>query len=351
MSMNNLYSWYVDNVLAIAEGTTQHMDTLADLDTAAYGITEKSGLTQKAGESNRDFALRAVEKYASEARDAVGKEVFDALPDSVKIAVIDQKYNANIFGGFKGKLKEAVKTGNYAEAMKETLDVVGVKKDKLDAEGNVVLDAKGKPVQIKRAVPGLGRRRAFLYNFVAQDQGLPEITTIKPTKSGKGSKFTYEFDDDSSVEITTSRPLLEGSKESYSANYTSEPAVWNYTESEQKATQSSGDPVEDALKSLKDDGVFTGDEYGFFLDDIDSLIEQLESETGITTESAQKANEQALMEEELLRAVEAEMAQMEMPTEPEMTEFTLPPSMQVEEYTDFDKEYNEDFYDPQYGIF
>ena len=181
---------------------------------------------------------------------------------------------------------------------------------------------------------------------------------IAETSRTEGGKRTEGMDNRSAkvllaTGIASSLDSLQSaglSKATKKANVPSE-FMQDYTESEQKATQSSGDPVEDALKGLKDDGVFTGDEYGFFLDDIDSLIEQLESETGITTESAQKANEQALMEEELLRAVEAEMAQMEMPTEPEMTEFTLPPSMQVQEYTDFDKEYNEDFYDPQYGIF
>lgn len=119
-----------------------------------------------------------------------------------------------------------------------------------------------------------------------------------------------------------------------------------------KPTQSSGDPIEDALASMKDDGVFTGDEYGFFIDDLDALIEQLESDTGFTADSAQMATEQELMEEELLRAVEAEMSQMEMATEPEMTESTLPPSMQVVPvYSDFDDEYEEQFYDPRLELF
>lgn len=350
MSMNNLYSWYVDNVLAVAEGTAQHMDTLADLETAAYGITEKSGLTQKPGESNRDFALRAVkDKYAKEARERVGKEVFDALPDSVKVATIDQYYNAGIFSGFKSKLQKAVKTGNYEEALKETLDVVGVQRKKKDSEGNIVLDSEGDPVMEKLAAPGLGRRRAFLYNFVAQDQGFPEINSIVPKSTGNRSEFTYQFDDDSSLTKKIGRPLLEGSKAEYSANYTTDKAVWDYNK---EPTQSTGDPVEEALKAMKDDGIFTGDEYGFFIDDLDALIEQLESDTGFTADSAQMATEQELMEQELLRAVDAEMAQMEMTTEPEMTEPNLPSSMQVvPDYSDFDTEFNEQFYDTGEWLF
>ena len=350
MSMNNLYSWYVDNVLAVAEGTAQHMDTLADLETAAYGITEKSGLTQKPGESNRDFALRAVkDKYAEEARKILGEDVFDALPDSVKLAAIDQQYNARIFNGFKSKIQKATKTGDYEEALKETLDVVGVQRKKKDSEGNIVLDSEGDPVMEKLAAPGLGRRRAFLYNFVAQDQGFPEINSIVPKSTGNRSEFTYQFDDDSTLTKNIGRPLLEGSKAEYSPSYTADKAVWNYGT---ETTQTTGDPVEEALTSMKDDGVFTGDEYGFFIDDLDALIEQLESDTGFTADPAQMATEQELMEEELLRAVEAEMSQMEMTAEPEMTESTLPPSMQVvPAYSDFDTEFNEQFYDTGEWLF
>ena len=64
------------------------------------------------------------------------------------------------------------------------------------------------------------------------------------------------------------------------------------------------------------------------------------------------ATEQELMEQELLRAVDAEMAQMEMTTEPEMTEPNLPSSMQVvPDYSDFDTEFNEQFYDTGEWLF
>lgn len=110
------------------------------------------------------------------------------------------------------------------------------------------------------------------------------------------------------------------------------------------------DPSE--MASSTEDGVFTGDEFNFFIDDLDSLISSLEIEAGIAEDPAQMATEQELMEEELLRAVEAEMSQMEMATEPEMTESTLPPSMQVvPAYSDFDTEFNEQFYDTGEWLF
>lgn len=110
------------------------------------------------------------------------------------------------------------------------------------------------------------------------------------------------------------------------------------------------DPAQMAAST--EDGVFTGDEFNFFIDDLDSLISSLELEAGIAEDPAQMATEQELMEEELLRAVEAEMSQMEMATEPEMTESTLPPSMQVvPAYSDFDTEFNEQFYDTGEWLF
>ena len=110
------------------------------------------------------------------------------------------------------------------------------------------------------------------------------------------------------------------------------------------------DPAKMAAST--EDGVFTGDEFNFFIDDLDSLISSLELEAGIAEDPAQMATEQELMEEELLRAVEAEMSQMEMTAEPEMTESTLPPSMQVVPvYSDFDDEYEEQFYDPRLELF
>lgn len=110
------------------------------------------------------------------------------------------------------------------------------------------------------------------------------------------------------------------------------------------------DPAQMAAST--EDGVFTGDEFNFFIDDLDSLISSLELEAGIAEDPAQMATEQELMEEELLRAVEAEMSQMEMTAEPEMTESTLPPSMQVvPAYSDFDTEFNEQFYDTGEWLF
>lgn len=214
-------------------------------------------------------------------------------------------------------------------------------------------------------------------------KGVTDLLNGRSTKDsdGNGTKASKYFNDTKDIDLFSSSDITSTDNKEAVQTAAADPSTWRYlgdqlqtaprrantegkvlpaeqafvpmTYSPVEPTQTSGDPVEEALKAMKDDGVFTGDEYGFFIDDLDALIEQLESDTGFTANSAQMATEQELMEQELLRAVEAEMAQMEMTTEPEITEPTLPNTMQLvsDEESDFDTEFNEQFYDTGEWLF
>jgi len=169
---------YIDGVLAKAEGTTFHDKGQDKRPTLPYGIRvdiAKSFGAKRANESDRDYAKRIVEqKYLPEVKKKLGT-TWDKIPESMKIVALDTHFNAglNIAPSFVKNLK----AGNYKEALKDTLDIVGVTDDKTKKE---------------YTSPGLANRRAAAYNLAAKDLNQPTITDTLVSKEGVVSYFTGE---------------------------------------------------------------------------------------------------------------------------------------------------------------
>ena len=202
----SIEEWYVDNILAQSEGTSAHIDRNAvgsgtgTLATAAYGITARSGLTKDPNESDRDFAIRAAQKYFSDAKKSLGSKVWDEMPDSMKIMAADLEYNTgkSNYSGFKN----ALKAGNWEEAGKQTLDIIGGSEKRTDANG--------KKYEQRIVMGGLGNRRSRLYNLAANDLGFaPVVGQNAVNTRANSSKVVYYFGDDSTKEFDFTKPLAE----------------------------------------------------------------------------------------------------------------------------------------------
>jgi GH24 family phage-related lysozyme (muramidase) len=151
-------------------------------------------LKRKQGESEYDFAKRALEKFEQEARQVLkNRDIdFDTLPRSVQASILDLTFNigASSLGQQSGML-QGLKDKNYQKALQNTLDILRA----TDVRGNAY------------SSPGLAKRRASLYNLVARDQGFEEINNVNVTATAQGMP-TYDFIGESgpvrpSVSLTT----------------------------------------------------------------------------------------------------------------------------------------------------
>lgn len=169
---------YVNDILAKAEGTTFHSKGQDMRPTLPYGVRvdiAKSFGSKRSNESNKDYAKRIVEqKYLPEVKKKLGT-TWDKMPESMKIVTLDTHFNAGL--NTAPSFVKNLKTGNYKEALKDTLDIVGV----TDAKTNKEYTS-----------PGLANRRAAAYNLAAKDLNLPTITDTLVSKEGVVSYFTGE---------------------------------------------------------------------------------------------------------------------------------------------------------------
>ena len=153
-------SWeggYVD-LLGELESTKEHKDKAGIL-TAPYGITAAAGLKKRKTETDRDFAERAVSEYKVKAKKKLGDSWEELSPASQMLAT-DVMFNA---GSKAPKFYQSLKDGDIKQALTETLDIVS----------SLEKDSGTKKVYI-----GLAKRRSVLYNKVAEEQNLPQITEV-----------------------------------------------------------------------------------------------------------------------------------------------------------------------------
>jgi GH24 family phage-related lysozyme (muramidase) len=188
-------SWiddYVD-ILGKAEGTEKHTDA-GGVETEAYGITAKSGLKKMEGETAKEFAKRAVEHYSAKAEAKLGDK-WDTLPDGLKAVATDIAYNSGVASA--PTFWKELKAGNYSEALKQTLDIVS--DQSMDDDG------------AKRVFPGLGKRKAAMYNLGAEDAGVPKIKSMTAAESEGTTYLKYVNDDGTDLTVKIGRPLASGS--------------------------------------------------------------------------------------------------------------------------------------------
>ena len=201
---------YVDKIIAKAEGTTAHTGQEGAA-TAAYGLTAAAtqGRPKKENESDREYAKRVInDKYVAEVKKKLGNDVWDNLPEGMKVVAVDVHYNAGL-GGNPSFVK-SLKDGDYPQALKNTLDIVGVTQN-----------------GARKISSGLAKRRASIYNIGAQDIGVPKISDTLATRTNgdTNSQISYFTGDGKDVLFTldTTNPLASDSSEGWKA-----PTEYNY---------------------------------------------------------------------------------------------------------------------------
>ena len=167
--------------LAGFEGTKAHTSLEGGPATGAFGIKDAKGLVRLPREDDKEFARRVVGKHKKEVEDKVGRKEWLALPEGVKQAVLDLKFNVGSLGS---KLISAVKKGGDPKSvMLETLDTVR----------STMLSDKGDFKKGDKIVsPGLAKRRAAGWNLAFPERKIEEVVF---EEKGSRTKVTYLADD------------------------------------------------------------------------------------------------------------------------------------------------------------
>ena len=167
--------------LAGFEGTKAHTSLEGGVATGAFGVKNAKGVVRLPKEQDRDFAKRVVSKHKEEIVSKVGADKWGGLPEGVRSAVLDLKYNVGSLGS---KLISAVKTGGDPKSvMLETLDTVR----------STMLSDKGDFKKGDKVVsPGLAKRRAAGWNLAFPERKIEEVVF---EEKGSRTKVTYLADD------------------------------------------------------------------------------------------------------------------------------------------------------------
>ena len=159
--------------LGRTEGTKAHKSLEGGKATGAFGIKFTKGLTKAKGEDDRSFAKRVVQVHEGEVVKKVGQAQWDAIPKTVKTAVMDLKYNFGIGSGVANGIKGGSDAKSIRTIMENTLDTAGSKMTSSNT---------------KIAVPGLAKRRAEKWNLVYPNE---KITKVELRRIGKSTKVAY----------------------------------------------------------------------------------------------------------------------------------------------------------------
>ena len=175
--------------LAGFEGTKAHTSLEGGAATGAFGIKDAKGLVRVPKEQDRDFAKRVVSKHKEEITSKVGADKWGGLPEGVRSAVLDLKFNVGSLGS---KLISAVKKGGDPKSvMLETLDTVR----------STMLSDKGDFKKGDKIVsPGLAKRRAAGWNLAFPERKIEEVVF---EEKGSRTKVTYLADDGEVLSYTT----------------------------------------------------------------------------------------------------------------------------------------------------
>ena len=175
--------------LAGFEGTKAHTSLEGGKTTGAFGIKDAKGLVRLPREDDKEFARRVVGVHKKEVEGKIGRKEWLALPEGVKQAVLDLKFNVGSLGS---KLIGAAKKGGDPKSvMLETLDTVS----------STMLSAKGDFKKGDKVVsPGLAKRRAAGWNLAFPDRKIEEVEF---EQKGSRTKVTYLADDGEVFSYTT----------------------------------------------------------------------------------------------------------------------------------------------------
>lgn len=179
---------YAETYLAQHEGLKPHKSLEGGKDTAALGVKFSLGLKREDYKTDAGFAAAVALKHRDKAKAKFKEADWEALPDSVKYAIVDLNYNTGGIGSTADKT-------STVDKMKNTLDFIGM----TTKEGE------------KASLISLAKRRAWNWNKAAEDIGQSKIAKIKqiPTDSG-GTKFEYLDEEGNIIHslITSRSPVI-----------------------------------------------------------------------------------------------------------------------------------------------
>jgi GH24 family phage-related lysozyme (muramidase) len=156
-------------------------DTLTDIPTYSYGITEEKAdeynLEPSQFETMEDFAIAFSDKYVKEKK-AANREVFSAVDEKHHIALMSYLWNTGVFGP---RQKEALEENDMEEFISEMRDAI-------HTQGN--------------SSSGLSMRRAKEANMIGEN--LDDWTPIhKVVVSGTRASPTFEWQTESGEIVET----------------------------------------------------------------------------------------------------------------------------------------------------
>lgn len=176
------------NTLETSEGAGGG-DTVTGMATREYGVKDLLGVKEEDYEGNPKGLAKAVAQKNIDELIRMGID-WDNLPLSMKFNSLDIQFNMGSLNKKAPKYFNALKSGNYETAIKQSLDAIGAYDPKRKGE---------------RPTKGIAIRRAMFYNLAAKDLGIPTITSINAINQDnaqKSAKVTYNMSEGAAIPIT-----------------------------------------------------------------------------------------------------------------------------------------------------
>ena len=176
------------NTLETSEGAGGG-DTVTGMATREYGVKDLLGVKEEDYEGNPKGLAKAVAQKNIDELIRMGID-WDNLPLPMKFNSLDIQFNMGSLNKKAPKYFNALKSGNYEAAIKQSLDAIGAYDPKRKGE---------------RPTKGIAIRRAMFYNLAAKDLGIPTITSINAINQDndqKSAKVTYNMSEGAAIPIT-----------------------------------------------------------------------------------------------------------------------------------------------------
>ena len=154
---------YADVYLKEHEGVVEHDSLEDDTTTAAFGVKFSKGLKRKDYKSDAEFAAAVALKHKDIVKDKFKDKEWEALPDSVKYALVDLNFNV-------GKIGTTADKTTTEDMLLNTLSFVGMTTE----DGT------------SASLIALAKRRAWNWNKASAETGLKEIAKIEQKQTANG---------------------------------------------------------------------------------------------------------------------------------------------------------------------
>lgn len=188
MPLSNEFLEEYMEILAEDEGTRGRKVALeGGGGTRGYGITTIPDELKEYAKtaSDEDLARKLVGWHYDKVVGKIGQSTWDNMPNSMKIITVDQHYNSGtLYNGFKTDIIN----GDYAGALKNTLDIISANDPQTGGKG---------------VMNGLVGRRVRNYNRAASELGLSVINQYNIGSTGTGTQVAYNYNDGSNFNVNT----------------------------------------------------------------------------------------------------------------------------------------------------